>query len=87
MKGKYVKRRIWLFLRKERMIIMRNISRFCLTNSIILMYCLIWQILEFIIDGQVTNRKVDNIIMLLFTPIIWIATDRLIKKETKKEIE
>ena len=66
---------------------MRNISRFCLTNSIILMYCLIWQILEFIIDGRITNRKVDNIIMLLFTPIIWIATDRLIKKETKKEIE
>lgn len=63
---------------------MRNILRFCLTNSIVLMYCLIWQILEFIIDRRITDRKVDNIIMLLFTPIIWIATDKLIKEEIKK---
>ena len=61
---------------------MRNISRFCLTNSIILIYCLIWQILEFIIDGRIVNRKVDNIIMLLFTPITWIATDKLVNYHT-----
>lgn len=63
---------------------MRNILRFCLTSNIILMYCLIWQILEFVIDGRITNRKVDNIIMLLFTPMIWIATDKIIKKKQKK---
>lgn len=72
-------------MKDERKIIIRNIYRFCLTSSITLVYCWIWQILELIIDGQIINRKVDNVIILLFIPIIWIATDKLVEKETKNK--
>lgn len=64
---------------------MRNLRRFCLTNILVLIYCKVWQWLEIIIDGQITSRKVDNIIMLLFIPVIWIATDKLIEEEKEKE--
>jgi hypothetical protein len=53
--------------------------RVLITLIITWMYCNIWMILEKIIDGQVTNRLVDNIIMLLFIPIIYLATKTIVK--------
>ncbi len=53
--------------------------RFLITLIITWMYCNVWMVLEKIIDGQVTNRLVDNIIMLLFIPIIYLATKSIVK--------
>lgn len=39
--------------------------------GIMLAYCLIWMALERLIYGQITSRVVDDIMMLLFVPIIW----------------
>lgn len=57
---------------------MRNIRKIALTTGIMTIYCYVWQWLELVIDGKIVNRKVDNIIMLLFVPIIWIATGRIV---------
>ena len=50
------------------------IKRIFLTLTITYGYCLIWMILEKILYGEVTDRFVDNIIIFLFIPIIYIAT-------------
>ena len=57
----------------------RLITRFFLTLFITLMYCGAWTWIEKLIDGCIVNRTVDNIMMILFMPIIFIATDVLIK--------
>lgn len=44
------------------------------TCVITLIYCVLWFVLEKIIYGQITPRIVDDIMMLLFIPIIWKAT-------------
>lgn len=36
-------------------------------------YCIIWYLLEVILYGQAENRDVDNIMMVLFIPIIYRA--------------
>ena len=67
---------------------MKNVRKIALTTGIMTIYCWIWQWLEILIDGKITNRKVDNIIILLFAPIIWIAADRIVddlEKDKEKE--
>lgn len=54
--------------------------RLLLTLLITWIYCCIWILLEKMIDGHTVNRIVDNIVMMLFVPIIYIATDSMIKK-------
>ena len=54
-------------------------KRILLTCAIILFYSALWMALEMWIYGAIINRTVDNIIMLLFIPIIWIATGRIPK--------
>ena len=53
--------------------------RVLVTLGITLLYCRVWMELERFIGGQVANRAVDNIIMLLFIPIIYIATCTFVK--------
>lgn len=52
----------------------KMLKRIIMTCFITLGYSAIWSLLELLIDGQVTNRLVDNIIMTLFIPIIYRAT-------------
>lgn len=40
---------------------------------LVLLY--IWQCLEMIMYGEIQARKVDNIMMMLFTPFIWKACE------------
>ena len=54
--------------------------RLILTLIITWAYCGIWIWLEKTIEGQVRNSVVDNIIMLLFIPIIYMATYAFIKR-------
>ena len=59
--------------------IMRFFIRVCLTVFITFIYCCVWMMLEKIIDGCIVDSLVDNIIMLLFIPIIFISTDVFVK--------
>lgn len=52
-------------------------KRILLTCVVTLLYCFIWTILEIVIYGQIEPRIVDDIMMLLFVPVIWKA----VKKE------
>ena len=54
---------------------MRN--RIIKTLLITWLYCIIWILLEFVIYGNVENSIVDNIIMLLFIPVIYKATNNM----------
>ena len=49
-----------------------------LTCVITLAYCIIWEMLEKAIYGQIQGRIVDDIIMLLFIPVIWKAVENII---------
>ena len=51
-----------------------SVKRIILTLLIALIYCLIWQVLELILYGEVQYKKIDDIIMLLFIPVIYLAT-------------
>lgn len=57
----------------------RLITRLCMTLFITFMYRAVWIWISQLIDGCIVNRTVDNIMMVLFMPIIFIATDVLTK--------
>ena len=61
----------------------RNIILTCLIS---LMYCAIWIILELIIYKTVQNRLLDNIMMLLFVPMIYIAISQTDTIENNEKI-
>lgn len=50
-----------------------SLKRIILTFLITGIYSVIWMILELVLYGAVQNREVDNIIMFLFIPIIYLA--------------
>ena len=54
-------------------------KRIFLTLIITYGYCLVWMILEKILYGEVINRSVDNIIIFLFIPVIYVATKYFVK--------
>lgn len=51
-------------------------ERIIKTLFVVWIYCIVWSLLEVILYGQVENREVDNIIMAIFTPIIYKAMDK-----------
>lgn len=57
-----------------------NIKATMKTIFILFVYTLIWQILEIIIDGYVTERPIDTIMLLLFTPFIYYSVNTITKK-------
>lgn len=57
-----------------------NIKATMKTIFILFIYMLIWQILEIIIDGYVTERPIDTIMLLLFTPFIYHSVNVITKK-------
>ncbi len=56
----------------------RILERIVLTLFIIWLYGWVWMCLENMFYGSIENRLVDNIMMILFIPFIFIATDKLI---------
>lgn len=44
------------------------------TFLIACIYCVVWEALEIILYGKKQYRTVDDIMMLLFIPVIYIAT-------------
>lgn len=57
-----------------------NIQSLIKTTIILLVYTLIWQILEFIIDGYIVERTVDTIMIFLFAPFIYYTVNVITKK-------
>lgn len=55
------------------------IKRIFFTLSISLLYCVMWEIFLKIFHGEIQHRVVDDIIMLLFMPVIYMATECFIK--------
>lgn len=51
-----------------------SLKRIMMTLLITSIYCCVWQMLELILYGEVQSRKVDDVIMLLFIPVIYLAT-------------
>ena len=58
---------------KKRTVIKRIITTLVIT----FMYCMVWMALEYIFSGKIVNNLVDNIIMVLFIPIIYSSTKNL----------
>lgn len=52
-------------------------KKILLVCAVVLVYCLIWFGLEKIIYGQIEPRIVDDIMMLLFIPVIWKAVENI----------
>lgn len=48
-----------------------TIQRIARTILVVWGYCIIWQILELYFYCEIQNRIVDNIMMVLFIPMIW----------------
>lgn len=55
-------------------------KRIVLTLLITTIYCYVWMGLELLLYGRIENRTVDNIVMLLFVPVIYLATTRIIRR-------
>lgn len=47
--------------------------RICKTITLTFVISVIWSLLEYVIYGKVEDRIVDNIMMLLFIPVIYRA--------------
>lgn len=43
------------------------------TLFVVLIYCIVWSLLEVILYGQAENSDADNIMMVLFMPMIYRA--------------
>ena len=48
-------------------------NRIAKTIFVVFVYGIIWSLLEVILYGQAENRDVDNIMMVLFIPMIYKA--------------
>lgn len=46
-----------------------------------MVYSTAWVLLELIIDKHIVNRTIDNIIMILFMPMIYKAMENTNKEE------
>ena len=68
-----------------RIIVTKTQRRILLTCTITYFYCMLWMVLENIIYGAIINRTVDNIVMLAFIPVIWIASDKLCTRKKKEK--
>lgn len=52
--------------------------KFILTMILVYIWCMVWTGLEYLIEGQITNRAVDNIMTIIVIPIIYFAVSNFI---------
>ena len=65
---------------------MKNIKKFFYTILNGLAICYLWMGLEYLLDGEIVNRPIDNIIMMIMLIYIWFAVSYFVdKKEKSKE--
>lgn len=51
-------------------------ERIIKTLFVVLIYCIVWILLETILYGQAEYRTVDDIMIVLFAPMIFKAIDK-----------
>lgn len=74
----------WDCLKKKRF---HAVLKWGFSLALMYVYCMIWQLLELYIDGRITNRPVDNIMMVLLMPLFYIAVDWTLMKVLRKNKE
>lgn len=52
--------------------------KFRLIMILVYVWCILWTGLEYLIEGQITNRTVDNIMTIIVIPIIYFAVSNFI---------
>lgn len=57
---------------------------FILTIFVLEIYALIWQVMELLLYGTITYRKIDTYILFLFLPFIWYTAYRFCKWVRRK---
>ena len=57
-----------------------NIEATMKTIFLLFIYTLIWQILELAIDGYITERPIDTIMLFLFAPFIYYSVNTMTQK-------
>ena len=67
-----------------RKIMAKNIILTCLVTMI---YCTIWTILELIIYKTIQNRLIDNIMIITFVPMIYIAISRTKTIQSNEKVQ
>lgn len=67
----------WYCLKKRRFHV---IIKWVFTLFLMYVYCVVWQLLELYMDGRITNRPVDNIMMVLLMPLFYITVDWILTK-------
>ena len=64
-------------------------ERLTCTVVIASVYCMIWRVLEKLIHGEIQINLVDDLMMVLCLPIIWLAPKpiyiKFVNKEYRKE--
>lgn len=45
------------------------------TLCLSLIYCVVWILLEVLMNGMIVDRPIDNMMMLLFLPVIYKAVE------------
>lgn len=62
-------------------ITLRNfgVVRILTTSIITWIFCNIWIVLEYVMLGEIVNSCISNIMMTLFIPIIYIASDPIVR--------
>lgn len=58
--------------------------KICKTIILTFVICTIWSLLEYVIYGEIEDRIVDNIMMVLFIPVIYRASGAEIYMENAR---
>lgn len=58
--------------------------KICKTIILTFVICTIWSLLEYVIYGEIEDRIVDNIMMVLFIPVIYRAVGAEIYTENAR---
>jgi hypothetical protein len=58
--------------------------KICKTIILTFVICAIWSLLEYVIYGEIEDRIVDNIMMVLFIPVIYRAAGAEIYTENAR---
>ena len=63
--------------------------KICKTIILTFVICTIWLLLEYVIYGEIEDRIVDNIMMVLFIPVIYraVGTEIHMKNVRDKDSE
>lgn len=51
----------------------RNIKKWVITILLMMTYCWIWKVVEYILNGRIVDKVEDNIMICLLLPVFYIT--------------